>query len=413
MTTLNLDTAARIVQNSTILDALAKGISKSDFAVLVHEEYPLMGETEQGVYRMNLIGGLRAMGYTVTGGRKGGDLYQITGFEKPKETAISWSLDQKTTLDWFDNLEPVLDVDNQFYTQAIANRTFGDIRHENNWLYVWSYELTGGRGNRSSGRWYSRDGETAIIKRTFKDKPIFSIIDGNLSPETLAQLIFNLSTVSLKPVKVVNIRWESIAPLMNRLPGWVERVHQSVYDVKQIAETPEAFFSDQSWKTARKMLREIEFVELLYNEPRVPDQTSIIDSWREYREATQARPAITRDYVASELKTYAGKISVLGYWQGKPVSYRVIDSLANRPDVGADILEKSINSSALGGHSGISDASLVNICRLLQSKNFALINGGESLSVGPMLDKYKRKFDRPDLNIASNTFVSKVAHFKP
>ncbi len=382
----------RVTKNPRVTAALLQGISGPDLDSLLRSESLL---PTPDTARMNLIGSLRGSGFTVLGGRQGGTIYRVTEWEKPESKVTSWSSYQLAVRQWFDDLPDVLASDAGEVRYHLSTRPDTDVRHENTWLYLWGYELVGNTSNRAIGKFFRSSSGSFIIKRTFADRPRFSLIDLDASPEELYAAARTLSSISFAPVKIINPRVESLSDLDRLFETHLRRedVKQPIYDLNKLVQNPSEFFSRQSWKTARKMLREVQFTEYIGGilEP-TEYQNTIIDRWREIREGSQARPAIRRDYVISGMIS-TSKISILGFREGHPVSYRVVECLSNNSEFASDLVEKSINSSAYpGGHSGISDASLLTIARRLTARGVKFLNGGESSSVGPKLTQYKHKF---------------------
>lgn len=407
---INLPLLHSLVGTPEIVQLLISGVSGDDLSSAIQDHHPeLTSPSLKSVFRMNLIGSLRGAGFKVSGGRQGGEKYQVFDWEKRTQTKVSWSPDQLQTLEWFEHLDLVGDDQIRTFRQSFS-RSSTNPRHENCWLYYWGYELVGNLSNRATGRLFSSSsGGTMIIKRTFKDRPRFSLLPLSSTLSDLETVARRLSQVSFAPIKIVNPDPEDLPNLLEVVGGTVDRVAQPIYDASRIATSPGEFFSRQSWKTARKMLREVEFIEILPRSPRIADQDRIISVWKKTQMKSQARPATRRDSVLSE-STYPFKMSILGYWRDVPVSYRVVEPLTTSTEVAADLLEKSINRSDDGGHSGISDASLVTICRYLVSHGIRFLNGGESSSVGPQLTQYKHKFQVHQTE--SLTVVSGFPHFR-
>lgn len=409
-----LDRLHKIVQNEEIELALVNGIHVDEFKSMIATSYLGTAESQQ-VYRMNLIGSLRSDGFIVSGGRGGGDIYKVTDWVKVEAKKIEWSTEQMEVLNWYEDL-PDLEEDNASSIRArLGYRTLTDLRHENTWMYIWGYELVGNRSQRAQGKLYRGAEGWCVIKRTFVDRPRFTIIDINSTAVEIDRIARKLALCSLAPIKVINPDLPTVPILAQTMPFVMEQVAQPVYDLERIANEPEMLLSRQSWKTARKMLREIEFTHPPFDMPIHHHVDLIVGIWRKEREGTQARPAIQRDYAIGELTTFPQKIQVLGFHGPFTVSYRCLERLANNTYVASDLVEKSFNKSSMpGGHSGISDASLVHTARYLLGMGIKYINGGESASVGPLLTRYKHKYQTTEYSSSGSlTLVLRIPHFKP
>lgn len=387
-----LDLALKLLEgDQDLLDKLLVGIDREDLI----DHFRTLGLTpvEADVRRMNVIGGLRSIGFVVLGGRQGRHLpYRIIGYEKKVSTPreVIWSSDEQELLEWIDNLKKVDGSDYKGISEMLSRRDPDEDCHENDWLFLWSYELIGNSSTRVIGYLY-REGNSGCVIRRASSK--FSIIDLNMTVESLDRLIRQLSRISLGPVTVRNLQWKSLPNLIARHKGSTTRGHQTIYNLQEIVDNPREFLGKQSWKQVRRNLREIDFSPVRWDLPDVHDQTQIIDQWRDLREASQRQLAVGRDYVCSSTTTYPGKISLIGYREAIPCSYRVLDRLANNPEIAADLVEKSLNYSTVpGGKSGTSDASLYWTSEHLLSFGVKWINGGESIQVSQQLLSYKSKY---------------------
>lgn len=384
----------QITPSEEISSRLFHGVPASELDSLLEQT---LGSDYRSTSRMNLIGTLRSAGFVVSGGRAGGSEYRILDYypivPKPR---IEWSPSQVGTLEWFNDLPPISESYADFVRHRLQSRDSSDHRHENTWSYLWGYELVGNTSARAHGKIYSCDDGVVIIKRMYQDRPRFSIIDLDASPEMLYRLVYTLSEVSFAPVKVINPSLPTLASdIISRARMRIETVDQPIYDLDALANAPENFFSRQSWKTARKMIREVQFEEIPSDTPGLDLRCeSLIRAWKRLHEKDHPRLAIRRDSILAKTVLSRTKMAFVGQRNGEIVSLRILEPLANVDFVAGDMVEKSLNTSSLpGGHSGISDAFLVVTARHLSSRGIRFLNGGESASVGPKLSSYKKKFE--------------------
>lgn len=324
------------------------------------------------VARLNLVGGLRGLGYLVSGGRGGGGpFYKIYGWQQPPEpaTTASWTPETQAKLAEIRNLPRITDAQEDWFYLHTYPR--GDDTHENSWLYFRTYEM----GGRNEAFVYEGSRGAAIVIQKFRDSPRFNILQLDCDPQSLAKLAVNLGEVSCAPVKIVNPRSTDLRGLARYLPrGRQVKYTQAIYDVTEIADTPETFWRHKTIRNMKSALSDTEFIAI--EDGAVELQTTVINEWRKVNEPKQRQLAVRRDYIAAQV-TSDKKIVVLGLRdRSTPVSVNVFDRIIGRPVV-SHIVEKALNYSAMpGGRSGTSDLGMWQSCIHLSKLGVRYINGG-------------------------------------
>lgn len=386
-----------------------EGISAEEFDSIV-------GST---IARMNAVGTLRGEGFEIVGGR--GEMYRALSWTKPVEKVFDWTPERLEVQAWIDSQYP-LKVDHApLINLHLLNRDELSRTHECSFGYLWAYEAV---GNKSPGRACayllidSKTGGLAVLQRRFKNFPRIRLIDIDYPIDKYQTLIPFLSQLSTRPVEVRNLSPLNIEILeFHFLESSLRKAHQSIYSIETISKYPESFFSKKSWKSTKKNLREVFFRAVDMNDLATQkDAKFVIDTWKKKRGADQLRLAIGRDYVLIDehipgcwyIMGYRN--SSVGYRNPQPVSLRILSEIpsVNQDTQGvADLVEKSFNYSDLpGGHSGMSDTSLVQTCEILWEKGISYINGGESSSVSKGLVGYKSKFE--ESQVQSVAFIPQI-----
>ena len=374
-----------------------EGISAQDFDLLV-------GST---IDRMNTVGSLRGEGFLITGGH--GKMYHVSGWEKPIVEEFDWTPKRLEVREWIDRFAPLELAHCLEINDRLKKRETSRI-HESSFGYLWAYEavanLTPGRAKAFLMREPLRG--LAVLQQRFANAPRLRVIDIDLPVDTYRKLIPYLSILSTKPVEIRSLTPSKLELLKLAFPGAeIGKAHQSIYNTRAISSNPESYFSKKSWKSTQKNLREVSFQLVpMDSEARRADAKFIIDTWKQRRGPDQLRLAIGRDYALIDQQV-PWCFYIMGYRGSQPVSLRILSLIPGEHRGAADLVEKSFNYSDLpGGHSGMSDTSLIETCRLLYEQGIEYINGGESASVSTGLVDYKTKFE--ESRVWSYTITPKI-----
>lgn len=391
----------------SVARALLDGVSQGKLEELLVESYKLVpGSSQVSITRMNTIGGLRAMGYEVTGGRKGrGQPYQIVGF-KPKTyapTSDLWTGTARARLDWVHAL-PRITVDSE-HTVRLALSTRNDRVHENSWLYIWCYELA-----KDKGFLYESKGEYCIVMRRFESYPRFRVFNLNMRTTMLLGVAQAVAEASCRSVSILNVLDGTQKEFRAINPGgsWNKRL-EAVYDMQAIANDPKSFFGKRSWEMIRSQDREMRYMTITTPQQILDaslHQARIISEWRRINEPKQRQLAITRDFVAVSTPSFR-KIELVGLRnmihgltsvepvnpRSEPACMHILDRSDSVPDMVNQIVEKSLNyREQIGGRPGTADWNLWKTCVTLSSHGYRWLNAGGVDGGGDGLPAHKAKF---------------------
>jgi len=388
-----------------LANALLGGVTKDELELLLIKMSlsETLSKQVLDIKRMNLIGGLRAEGFQVTGGRRGGKIYQIVGWEEPKgpeRTTDNFSDDQRSKLEQLESM-PLLTVD-QRRVDTILPMLQGErvgihpLAHERSLLSLLCYDISGNDA-------YVYQGETgvAIVVRKFKRTPSFRVIPISLSYSESIDLLEWLLPISFKPAKLMYIPDSWAVDLKDDWPTCtIERATEAIYDVERFATNPKSLWHGDDDRKRRKQDELTQFVQLEWGGETLAG--TIIDEWRKVNEEKQRQLAIRRDYhsVIIQLPT---KKTFVGLREGLPVCLSVVDKIGD--DVYAEITEKSLNyASQPGGRSGTTDYTLWKTCVKLHEEgvkwlSYGHIHGGEA-----GLTQKKTRMAEQLITVASATF---------
>lgn len=403
----------KLYQNGMTVTALDLAVSK------------LLGkpitDPQVSIARMNLIGGLRASGIDVSGGRSGGAFYRIIGW---REVVEKTPVDQWRGLsrDIYEQVHSLraLDVDSETIVRLLISfRDKEELLHENCFLYPWAYE--GARAQGFLKYRLSPDPWGVIIFQRFRNYPQFRIFHLVGRIEESVELAQWVAPASMKKVQIINVP-PSQADLKRF--GWGELWprEEGVYDLKDIAEHPEKYLNKRAITQFRARQRDTQFSlqepALIENNPLTPEEAeqaalSIIDQWQEYNEPKHRQLAITRDRIAVKSHT-PNSFHFLGYRCGSPVIHHLLESIPNRSDSVSLINEKSLNYRGLGegGHPGLSDFNQVMTARSLVEMGYQFEQSGGLDGGGVGLEHKKRKYAceiRTSYTLVTNFSVSEYA----
>ena len=370
---------------------LGEGLTKNSLEEMIASCLQVDPQSPQNsrieIARMNLIGGLRAAGYLVTGGRAGGNLYRIVGWEEKvsKPAASTWTGDTRSVLDWVHSLPkpPVEDI-----FRHLARRDSQEILHENAPLYAYCYE-----GARDLF-WLYEDGPDAVlIFQKNRELPALRIFDLFASSQFCLQLAEKLAKASIRKVPIVNVPSTSLDEYRRSGTAIASR-EAGIYDLKDIVNNPEKYWSEKSYNTLRKMARECTFV----TDMSIDDQILVVDRWKMSEETKHRQLAITRDYKGIATP-WRNKIVVGAFREGFPVAHVLYDRVAANPGVATLLNEKGLNKRVFpdgspipGGHSGISDFVELASCQHLVSIGVDAVNSGGYEGGGIGLSPRKKRF---------------------
>lgn len=332
-----------------------------------------------GKRRMNLIGSLRSIGFDVTGGRRGGNVYRILSYDDPSSKIVttidSFNEEQRAILAEIDTWEPFsskqADVNRFFYSLwgALSLSPLNNRAHEKSLLQMLCYDVSKNRAFI-----VSRGVRLGVVIQRFTQKPAFKLLPGTLSFEETVSIAEMLQKVSFRKVKVAYIPDEWVAGFKDL--GWaIETSQEAILDIKRFANHPESW----AGKKGPKELRRFEKDTRLYrvdNGDTLIEQ--VIEEWRKINEPKQRQLAIVRDYL-SFLITIPSSLKFLSLREGLPVAVMILDAVCG-PEADstvAQVTEKSLNyRESLGGRSGTSDYNLWATCRALDTLGYRWLNTG-------------------------------------
>ena len=385
----------------SIVERLLQGATKEQLHELIGR---LLDKSPDGpevdIARMNAVGGLRGYGYQVTGGRSGGKVYKIVGWEEPATYwgRDRWEGEERDILDWVHSLSAV--------TQAWVEPRLkvGPIEplHERCWMYVACYELA-----RDLGFCYEGRSGDAIIMQRFRTQPRVRLFNLTMTdPIEVLELLTKLAKASLTSSRVLNISVEmsqQLKPLDTA--GSVASRQEAVYRVSDIADHPELFFNKRAMTTLRKLGRDLTWGRSQDTEAML----AVIKTWKAHNESRHRQLAITRDYRSLDSNDQA--LMFLGKRDDLPVCAHILDILPAQPTVVAQITEKSLNYRAMpGGAYGTADYNLLQTCRWLAEHGVDRINAGSFAGGGWGLPGHKRRFAREEDDLYGYSFFSSAPH---
>lgn len=372
---------------------LVEGASKSDLEALFEG-----GKEEREVGRMNLVGGLRSVGFEILGGRKGGDIYKIIGWsERPEqETIRNWSNDDLSTKHRVES-SPVISKRIEPELRRHMSRVSEDrqILHENSVLQLLSYEA-------GSGAFFTEfnDGRACVVVRKFKERPIWKIVNLDASPRSLLNLAQELGSISYKPVRIVNLDLEDAQLMRSELPqGQIETAKQAIVETREIVEM-KGWSKTDRWNI-RRNAQDTEII--VVKEGGEAIQHTVIDEWRKIVEKKQRQLSITRDYNAT-FWDLESKTTFLGFRSGLPVCLQIVDEnvTTSPPRIVSQLVEKSLNyRSQPGGRSGTADFNLWSACDWLWRSGVELFNLGHIAGGTEGLASHKMKVARHIVTLVS------------
>lgn len=357
------------------------------------------------VMQMNIIGSLRANGYIVSGGRRGGKLYKIQGW-KEKEEKIpveDWEGESRQAYDWVQNLPPLTERSWDTVRAWLGTRDPKRL-HENSWVYIWAYE-----GARNEKWFWSSKGSALIIFQKFVNRPRFRIFNLNAEPVVALAIASLLSKASCARVPIINIedRFESEFRQLHP-DGEVLKRTEAIYDTQHISKHPEEYWSKKSWKTVRSRINDTSFV---VDQP-PEDREYVIQTWKDLNEIRHRQLAITRDFIAAALTDYPLSTSYGAVRDGHPVGHVLVDPVVGFGDTVMLSNEKGLNYRTFpdgrevpGGRSGTSDFMQYHVCDHLADSGIGYIQSGDVDGGGIGLRPKKMKFACDVTH--SRTFVTK------
>lgn len=422
MTYLDIEVIKRDVDEDLwpLIPALLEGLSKDQIEAGICEIRGFAPNSSQAtIARMNFAGGLRAAGWVVTGGRSGGNVYRIVGFEeKTYRTPVTeWQGDLRETHDWVLQLRRLSDQRHSIVRRELSKRSPNDGYHENCWLYPFGYEAA-----RDSGWFYDPNGQSMIILRRHRWTPRFRLFALASDAQTLLNVAEELAKISTHTVSIINPDPRIMDDLKRLDPkGSWSRREEAVYDVVDIATNPGKYLNSRAQTTQRKLSRECLMIET-YNDcdgvlDRAEDHLAVIRRWQEVNEEKHRQLAIERDRKSVRCR-YPHRIAFLTYREGVPVAHHLFDPLPNRADMVALINEKSLNyrqapdgSTIEGGAPGISDFNQIQACQRLAEKGYLYIQSGGIDGGGDGLPHKKMKYTVA--TVSSSTFYTSFAPGAP
>ncbi len=388
--------------DSSVVELLLRGVTKQELHQRLSE---LLNEPADGpvvdVSRMNLIGSLRSWGYVVSGGRGGGKIYQITGWEELRSyrPCNEWTGEERDILSFIhDSLRP---VDAMFITTSLAT---GPTQpwHERCLMYIMCYELA-----RDQGWCYRGLSGNAIVMQRFQTMPRFRLFNLNMTdPQEINDILCWLAKASVTPVRVLNVS-SDICYELKRIDrnGSITSRREAIYRTSRIADLSSGVFSRRALTTLRKLDREMTWGVAVCDDIHNEHMKLVVNRWREVNEKKQRQLAITRDYDAIQYD----RVRFMGYREGHPVCIHILDQLPANPNVVAQIVEKSLNyrnSIMLGGTYGVADYNLWKTCYTLNQNGIEFLNAGGFDGGGWGLVAHKERFALKEDELMSLQFFS-------
>jgi hypothetical protein len=367
-----------------LADRLLQGIEKSDLEILLTEE---SGTNRSETARMNCIGGLRATGYVVEGGRAGrGKPYKIVGFAPKADTppADQWKPERRAILEQIRACPLVREGDSDTVRQLLTHR--GTPLHELTWLNIWSYLIS-----RNRGYWYRSLELDAIVVEKFPNLPRIKIAYLRGSLRECLELARTLATVSLVPVQIVGLSEEEFLRCRTfdrKAAPWKQS--QSIYDVEAIWTNLRSFVS----KREVKKVRAVDTATEMIVNPSADFAARVIDEWRVLNEPKQRQLAVTRDYIAA--RDTSPTTVKLGFERnGLPVGISIYEVAQQWPEWAFGMVLKSLNySSQPGGMSGTGMYITWKQCEHYLERGVKWLNEGATDGGTVGLAEYKHTFSR-------------------
>lgn len=406
MTDLDLKMVVRALPYGTTYDHLGPKLLEGIHKLDLEEEIRKVGEATTPMQietvRMNIMGSLRNVGFLVEGGRGGGKVYRIVGWQM-KQAAVpasEWTGRARETLEWFDDL---IEVTEERYRKDFDGSLL-QVPHESAWLTFRSYEMA-----QAQGRIFNGVTGACIILRRFKDAPRFKIFNLSMGRQELLDTAEKVSRASTRPVKIIHIP-ELFARKLREIhaSGNWEKSEQAMYSTHRIANDPEKFWSSSQ----RSLLRKHDRITKL-DFRRYEEAGTVIKLWRQLNESKHRQLAIGRDQISVDVHSQ-GKIFLTGRRVTDdglvPVSIMVLDRLPHAPTIAAMVTEKSLNyRSVPGGMSGTADWNLWATCKLIRQYGIDFINAGTFAGANQGLVDHKRRFSQS--SEFGWTFVTKFPLF--
>ena len=389
---------------------LGAGILKSELEALVREslgDLSHLGEAACAsrieTARMNLIGGLRNVGYIVEGGRQNRSLpYRIVGFEAPKEKRpISvwggkiWDEIQQcprilNTYAWRNRLRTLL------WQFSDSKRDF----HERSLHYLFCYEMANDRAY----FYESNSGGMAIILQKHRELPRFRIYNLNMGMQSLMSLAEYIAPISMAKIRILPLD-EAEARELRTLDSRVVNTKRvsAIYDWENLRERQREILGNRGMTSLRKAYREIDWKPLTLDLG--PSAKEVIDVWKKLNVDKHRQLAITRDYRSLEIalanlhcrEQY--EHAFVGLREGHPVCLHIADGIGLGNDFTALIVEKSLNYSSFsdgsevpGGKYGTADFNTFALGDYMLSQGIRYMNAGTYEGGGHGLPQHKQRF---------------------
>lgn len=365
-----------------LIDRLLVGLTKPELEEALF--VPGMVPTELETKRMNVIGGLRGLGFVVTGGRKGGPVYQILDWEKPqpKPGIETWNEDDRSLLDVLPTIFPVV-TPKLWYTIRDRRLKTSDYRrflHEVSPLKIFSYDLA-----QNEGLYYETQGQACIMIKKNKNQPIFSILNLNMGVPILSSVVTLLQPVSVRPIKIVDIDKDQIAELREKYPkGSPYSAEEAIYRTKDIFEMKP--WGSSSRSEIRRRNRDLEIEEVRGAEVA---QEWLVDCWKKFNEKRQRQLSIVRDY-KSILYDFDEKRTFIGFRGDIPVGFQNYEQIDMTYAV--MMTEKAFNRGEMPyGKPWTTDGMIYRIFSRLHEEGVEFVQGGQIMGGTQGLADHKRK----------------------
>lgn len=382
--------ATRANISKELAEKLLEGVDKIALTELLRN-----GSTVEAVVekrRMNLIGSLRNLGFNVSGGRRGGNIYRILDWADPRDEptfdVLNFRPFQTENLKRVQSLPKLTskqaDVDKYFYPLwgALGQSTNPDESHEKSILQMFCYTIAN-----NQAYLYEKGGRLGIIIQRFSSKPVMKLIPITLTFDETVEAANLLSTVSFRAVKILNIPndWEASV----RELGWsVEKNAEAIYDLDRFANKPQTWMNTRALEGLRRSRKDTAFLEITEGDELI---SQVIEEWRKVNEPKQRQLAISRDYLSFMIGLRT-KMTFLSMREGSPVGIHIVDPVCGplADQVVCQVTEKSLNyRSSPGGRSGTSDYNLWATSVSLLSKGYKLFNVGHIHGSEPGLAERK------------------------
>lgn len=346
-------------------------------------------KAERELHRMNVVGSLRGQGFEISGGRRGGPIYQLKGWSKPEtpDGTESWTEEDLERLREVHSLPTMTVEDSRMMASHL--RTSSDRRrmtHENSILQILSYEApTRGRAH----LWSLPSGSLVAVIQKFVHRPSFKVLNFDASADELVRVAQTLVPISYRDVSIGGLEESHLPVLKEAFPaGSIERHDESVLETERIARQ-EGMSKTERWNN-RRSSGDTEFFEIGWGAEGA--QGTIIEEWKSVVGKKQRQLSIRRDYVAM-LTELDSKITFLGFRDGLPVCLQILDHQVRFPGV-SQIVEKSLNYRQMpGGRSGTTDFSLWKTCTLLHERGVEYFNMGQIAGGTEGLASHKKAID--------------------